>query len=40
MEMAARAADHEEMRAKIIADKATDRADATAAIWAGTAASR
>ena len=34
MEMAARAADHEGMRAKIIADKAADRARATAAILA------
>ena len=32
MEMAARAADHEELRGKINAQKAIERADATAAI--------
>jgi hypothetical protein len=34
MVMASRAADHEELRAKTVAHKATDRANATAAIFA------
>jgi hypothetical protein len=34
MEMASRAADHEAIRAKIIAEKVSERADATAAVLA------